>query len=228
MVSERKKYYRFLIVSVLLMFVMNLMFNIFILDYFFSIPLKYTKVVEEKAYKNVVFLGDSITEVYDLGLYYADSDYIIINSGYSGNTSRDILNNIYKRALQYKPAKVFLLIGTNDVGFGLKSEETVENIKRIITRLQENENTQVYVESIYPINSDLEKSKAGMRTNDSIKKINEQIRSFCLENNITYIDLYKSLLDENDNLKDDYTKDGLHLSKDGYKIVTDVLKEYMD
>ena len=51
---------------------------------------------------------------------------------------------------------------------------------------------------------------------------------YCSKNNITYIDIYNELRDEDGNLKLEYTKEGLHMSDDGYKIITKKLKKYVE
>lgn len=215
----------FLMVSILLLVVIFIVFNSFVLNYLLSSSIPKVEKIEN-VYKNVVFLGDSITECFDLKIF--DTDYIVINSGYSGNTSEDILRNLDKRALQYKPSKIFLLIGTNDIGFGKSKESTVKNTKKIIDKILESDiDIELYVESIYPVNKEIKKNKVGKRSNKAIKKINNEIEEYCEEKGVTYLDLYTILSDEDGNLISEYTKDGLHLNKDGYEVVKTFLEQYL-
>ena len=55
---------------------------------------------------NYLFLGDSITEYYDLDKYYPDLP--VVNSGIAGDTTEDILNDMEGRVYQYNPSKIFL------------------------------------------------------------------------------------------------------------------------
>ena len=64
--------------------------------------------------QNYLFLGDSITEFYHLEDYYDEKLYVV-NSGISGNSTYNILDDMYNRVYKYNPTKVFLLIGTNDL-----------------------------------------------------------------------------------------------------------------
>ena len=184
-----------------------------------------TKIKEvEKIPDNYLFLGDSITDFYDLDKYYPDMP--TVNSGVSGNTTEDILKDMKKRAYQYNPSKVFLLIGTNDLDTKHSKEDIVKNVEKIISELKENRpKAELYIESIYPVNPDVRRSKSGNRNNDDIKQINKELKKYCKENKINYINLYDLLKDENDNLKEEYTKDGLHLSDEGYKVVTEEIKK---
>ncbi len=228
MIGSSRKYRNFWLVSILLLTSVFIIFNTFIIDYFLSKSSDCIVKEEKIIYPNVVFLGDSITEVYDLDEFYDEDEIVVINSGYSGNTSADILKNLKKRVLQYKPSKIFLLIGTNDIGFGKDLDMTIENIKKIILEIEEKlPKAELYVESIYPINSTLDGNKVGRRTNEAIRRVNREIEDFCLQNETKYLDVYSVLADDGDNLKIEYTIDGLHLSHEGYEVVSEVLKMYV-
>ncbi len=183
-----------------------------------------TKVkVEEKEVvpENILFLGDSITDFYDLEKYYEGIN--VVNSGISGNTTEDILKNMKKRVYQYNPSKIFLLIGTNDLIKDKENEEIIKDIEEIAQEINQNRpKAQLYIESIYPVNQNI--SPVDHRENSDIKEINEKVKEYCEENKITYIDLYKELQDEDENLNKEYTKDGLHLNDKGYEVVTKKIK----
>ena len=44
---------------------------------------------------------------------------------------------------------------------------------------------------------------------------------------ITYVDLYNKLIDDDGNLNISYTKDGLHISSEGYECITKELMKYI-
>ena len=62
--------------------------------------------------------------------YYQDE--LVINSGIAGNTTDNILNDMYNRVYKYNPSKIFLLIGTNDIVYGKDVNYIVNNINKII------------------------------------------------------------------------------------------------
>ena len=136
------------------------------------------------------------------------------------------LKDMKKRVYQYNPSKVFLLIGTNDLIRDKSNEEIVEGVEKIIKGIKENRpKAEIYLESIYPVNHDIRRNNAGNRKNSDIKEINEKLEDYCEDNDITYIDMYDLLKDDDDNLKEEYTKDGLHLSDKGYEVVTKEIKQ---
>lgn len=221
-----------LVVTMLFLAVVIVFLGVFLIYHFGTydhdkvkevIKTKNVEVVPE----NIVFLGDSITDFYDLDKYYPD--YNVVNSGIGGNKTTDILDDMKGRVYQYNPSKVFLMIGTNDIEMGRDVNVIVTNIKDIIKKIKENRSkATIYLESLYPINSEIEDSFAGNRDNEKIKKINKQLKKYCEKQKITFIDMFSQLVDEDGNLDVDYTEEGLHLNDKGYEKVTFVLKKYIE
>lgn len=176
---------------------------------------------------NYLFLGDSITEQYDLDEYY--NDLPVVNSGISGNKTKDLLNDLNNRVYQYNPSKVFLLIGTNDIQSKVEDDVIINNIKKILEDIHENRPyAKLYLEAIYPV--DEGSSGAQDRTNKEIQSINASLEDYCKKNDITFIDMYDLLLDpesDKDRLFEDYSKDGLHISDEGYEVITEELMKYI-
>lgn len=184
-----------------------------------------------KNYDNYLFLGDSITYFYDLDKYF--KDYKVVNSGICGHQTHDIYNSLNDRAYVYNPSKIFLLIGINDLNHDKTNEEIINKTKDIIEELNKNlPNAKVYLESIYPVNNTddkkINKDMVGKRENSRVIEINDELKKYCNSKNCTYIDLYSLLKDDNDNLKLEYTDEGLHISDDGYEVITKELKKYME
>lgn len=179
--------------------------------------------------ENIVFFGDSITEIYPLEDIY--DNYQIINSGISGYKTTDLLEKMDKMLYQYNPTKVILLIGTNDIMKDVseeKQEETVDNIKKIVNEIKKNRPmAKLYVESLYPVNRNMKKDMVAERTNEAIQNINKNIKSFCNKEKISYINMYDELTDSDGNFDEKYTYDGLHPSTLGFAKITKVLMPYI-
>ena len=192
---------------------------------------KKEEVVEKVVDNNYLFLGDSITEQYDLKEYY--EDYPVVNSGVSGDFTSSIVENMKKRVYDYNPSKVFLLIGINDLRNGKDVSEIVSNTKEIIELIKENRPySEIYLESIYPINkTDDDKISDSVRDiefdNEKIIEVNDLLKDLAKDEKITYVDLYNKLIDDDGNLNISYTKDGLHISSEGYECITNELMKYI-
>ena len=187
-----------------------------------------TKKVEKEVQvvpDNYLFLGDSLTDYFDLETYFPGQP--VVNSGIAGNTTDQILASMKTRVYDYNPSKIFLLIGTNDLRDGKAQEAVVQNVEKIIEEIQTNrKQAEIFVESLYPVNGSVS-SAVGVRSNEAIQNINAQLEKYCKKKNLAYIDMYSKLQDEQGNLQTQYTVDGLHLNDEGYQIVAGVLQEYM-
>jgi len=96
----------------------------------------------------LVCFGDSITAGYGIesGNTYPEDlqqildaqgyPYRVLNSGVSGNTTKDGLDRL-PRVLAHKPAIVVVEFGGNDALRGLPLEQTQANLASIITQLQD-------------------------------------------------------------------------------------------
>lgn len=180
--------------------------------------------------ENIVFFGDSITELYNVEEFFPNT--YVVNSGISGDQTTDLIDRIYDDVYKYNPTKVFLMIGTNDLNHDVSKAEILKNIQKIINGIKTNrKNTEIYVESIYPINRDaLEENEYEWNeniTNDIIIELNDELKKLCIENDVHYIDIFTKLLDEDGNLKSVYTLEGLHLNDLGYFKVTTELQKYI-
>ncbi|MBQ3511062.1 MAG: hypothetical protein IJA30_02050 [Bacilli bacterium] len=196
-------------------------------DYFTVVEKEKEEVVKTEIIvdDNYLFVGDSITARYDLDEYFKGMP--VINSGIGGNKTTDILNDMNDRIYRYNPSKVILLIGTNDYS-RLSNSDTVKNIGKIIDGIKDNrEYADIYVQSIYPVNKEISKSTVGDRNNEDISEMNSDIKKLCKEKSVSYINMYDLLVDDDGNLDDDYTKDGLHLDSDGYEVVTEEIMKIL-
>jgi lysophospholipase L1-like esterase len=102
-----------------------------------------------------VFTGDSITlgakhthgyhcypEVFHERVRWEISRYrdIVINTGISGHTTRDILNDFDWRITQFRPSVVSLMIGTNDCKnskWGIGLDEFEKNLRQLLTKIRD-------------------------------------------------------------------------------------------
>lgn len=101
-----------------------------------------------------LFIGDSITEYWELNAYFRNSDQLIINRGIAGDTTKYLKKRFYVDAVQLKPKYCILGIGINDSieleGDYWKKLEPVpysEKLK-IVKRIIENEGEDYYFKEI--------------------------------------------------------------------------------
>jgi len=172
---------------------------------------------------DIVFLGNSITAGTDwsklLNLPNAK------NRGISGDITFGVLERL-DEVITGKPSKVFVLIGINDIARNIPDDLILRNYKSIISRIQKgSKKTQIYFYTLLPVNASFEKFKNHYGKDEHILWLNEQIRKFASEKNVTVIDLYSHFIDSEKHLKAELTKDGLHLIPAGYQVWAEVLNK---
>jgi lysophospholipase L1-like esterase len=195
----------------------------------------FTRVNEFKIYNRfakpggIVFLGDSLTQRYPLSDFYPNMP--IYNRGIDGDTTLGVLKRLDVSVFDLQPSIVVLQIGTNDLQVAeLPVEATVENIQRIIEKiLQKLPQTKIVLVSLYPVNETpdklIEKIVVGPRQNKDLMWMNDHLKRLP---NVEFVDVYPSLVDATGNLEMRFTKEGLHLSLNGYAQVTDVIKPVLE
>lgn len=189
-------------------------------------PGKYVEIVnrfkaDRKSKKDFVFLGNSITAGTDwaklLDLAQAK------NRGISGDITFGVLERL-QDVIDGKPAKIFILIGINDVSRNIPDSVILRNYKTMISRIRQgSKRTQIYFNTLLPVNSSFAKFKNHYGKDEHILWLNEEIKKLSAKN-VTIIDLYSNFTDQDKHLRAELTKDGLHLIPEGYKVWADFLK----
>ncbi|MBM0650628.1 sialate O-acetylesterase [Capnocytophaga genosp. AHN8471] len=175
--------------------------------------------------KDIVFIGNSITNGAEWNELFPRKQ--VKNRGISGDTSEGVYDRL-EPVVKGKPAKIFILIGINDISRGVKVEDIVLNMKRIVEKIQnESPKTKIYIQSILPVNPDFEMFK-GHQKPQLIKEINQQYQNIAKEYKVNYIDLYSHFLEKGtDKMNKNYTNDGLHLLGEGYLLWSKIIKPYL-
>ncbi len=198
--------------------------NINISDSFFCVCL-YSKMSfpGHISKTDTVFLGNSLTEGFDLTGHFGRDD--LINRGMSGNLTQHVYYRL-EEITKTKPAAVFLMIGINDVFNGVKKEIIVSNIQKIIDDIiRKCPDTNLYLQSVLPVN---ETNLIGNENlNIRIYELNNSLRILCKQRKIPFIDIHPDFLNDKGEMDMIYTYDGVHLSKDGYLQWARLLKKYL-
>lgn len=157
---------------------------------------------------SIVFLGDSITDFLNFDEFLPS--YHIVNRGIAGDTASGVLRRLGE-VISLRPRKLFLLIGTNDIGNDLRTPPIARNIREIVSRVQaKSPETGIYLQAVFPTRH------FPSRPNAAIQELNAEIKAIAEEMHCTFVDLYPLLLDDVDGqLAEEYTVDGLHLSSSG-------------
>ncbi|MES5896543.1 GDSL-type esterase/lipase family protein [Bacillus cereus group sp. RP43] len=159
----------------------------------------------------VVFLGDSLTDYNEWGEVFPHVK--TYNRGISGDTTIDVMYRL-NQVMSLKPSKVFLMVGINDLRAKTPKEEVVDNYKNIVKQLKTDlPDTKVFIESILPVRV----SKPSNLKNEDVNWINKELEKIAKENEYKFIDLHPLFTDNDGQLKEAWTVDGVHINSTGYK-----------
>jgi hexosaminidase len=104
---------------------------------------------------DIIFIGNSISDGGEWQELF--DDLRIKNRGISGDVSAGVIHRI-DEIIERKPAKIFLMIGTNDLARGISTDSLVNNILWIAKYLQiQSPATKLFIQSILPVNETFEK-----------------------------------------------------------------------
>lgn len=185
--------------------------------------------------KEIIFLGDSIIRDYDLNLFFPNVKNKVFNCGVSGITTEGIYGVIKNGVVRHNPKGVVILVGTNDMSeqHNKRNEEIINNIANLVIQLKMLiNNLNVVILSLIPCDEKRygkDSMAGGFRENSRIMEINKALKAF--ENyfkNLTFVDVYSSVVDKNNNLVNAYTHDGLHLNVKGYEKMTALIKPIVE
>ncbi len=178
----------------------------------------------------IVFIGDSITDLCPLDDYYQDLPLACYNRGIGGDTTEGVLKRLQVSLFDIAPTKIVLMIGTNDVDGGKSEEYILSNYEKIICEIKkELPQVELYCMSIIPQNEVLESySELDTQANNvKIISINQKIKVLAENSGATYVDLYPMLLGSEGNLNKAYSDDGLHLNANGFVVWSTLIKPYL-
>lgn len=179
--------------------------------------------------KRVVFMGNSITE----GWINTHPDFFkkngYISRGIGGQTSYQFLLRFREDVINLSPALVVINAGTNDVAENTGpyvEDYTFGNIVSMVELAKANK-IKVILTSVLPAAA----FKWRMEIKDvpqKIKSLNDRIEAYAKANKIPFVNYYKAMVDENQALNPQYTKDGVHPTGEGYDIMEPLIKSAIE
>ncbi|MEZ5344802.1 MAG: SGNH/GDSL hydrolase family protein [Pyrinomonadaceae bacterium] len=146
-----------------------------------------------------------------------------INRAFGGSEFEDLIYYAPRIVFPYRPRKIFVYEGDNDINSGKSAERVLEDFRIFANMVKEKlPNTKLYFISIKPSIARIklwgEMEKANRLIADEIKTMK----------NAQYVDVASKMLDENGKpFPDIFITDNLHMNAKGYAIWRDVFKKYV-
>ena len=188
---------------------------------------------ENAMLKHIVFVGDSLTEGFDFaarfpGVPILNRGIVSDTVGLVGTPGRGLLHRMEVSIFDCNPCCVFLLIGANDSGGLLREGEPsigdiMTGYRAVLTEIRRRlPGTPVYIQSCLPARGEYAK------LNPRIGELNGRIKALAGEFGHPFIDLRPLVVDEQGELKAEFTRDGLHLAPAAYDLWADRIRPLVE
>lgn len=174
--------------------------------------------------KDIIFLGNSITDFTDWNelLQLPEAR----NRGISGDISFGVLERL-DEVIEGSPAKIFILIGINDISRNIPDSIILNNYRRMIQQVRSiSPKTMMYFNTLLPVNNTFP-DRNHFNKDQHIAAVNQGLKDICLQEKITLVDIHTPFLDNDKRLNKSFTYDGLHLNAEGYKKWALILQPYL-
>jgi lysophospholipase L1-like esterase len=178
----------------------------------------------------VVFMGDSITDIWKLEKYFPGKPYV--NRGIGGQTTPQMLIRFRPDVIDLDPKVVVILAGTNDISgnTGPMTLAEIEANLKTMTELARIHGIRVVLSSVLPVNNYTERSKMffPLRPSEQILELNRWIKDYCVRHDCIYLDYFSAMVDDKGLLKADLADDGLHPNDKGYTLMAPLAQKAID
>ncbi|WIW90865.1 SGNH/GDSL hydrolase family protein (plasmid) [Sphingobium sp. V4] len=168
--------------------------------------------------QRVVFLGDSITDGWNLTASFPGKPYV--NRGIGSQVTAQMLLRFHQDVVALKPRVVVILAGINDVQGFLQQEspEQIESNWEAMADLAHAHGIKVVFGSILPVNdyTPAAKNVVQERKPALLVGLNAWLRAFCVRRGHVFADYHAALVDRNGLMAAAYTQDGVHPLENGY------------
>ena len=181
---------------------------------------------------DAVFIGDSITHLWELQAYFGGTGKILVNRGIGGDVTTFVRKRFAADALQLRPRLIAMKIGTNDLGWGVEqlddgnSDTVCDNIAVMAAEARA-AGISLALCSILPVwgPSWYPCEEFTTRKNAQIVAVNARLRTIAEEAGAIYVDYHSRMVGADGQLPREYADDGVHPHAVGYSMMARVLRE---
>jgi lysophospholipase L1-like esterase len=162
--------------------------------------------------RRVVFLGDSITDRWNLADSFPGQPYV--NRGIGSQVTAQMLLRFHQDVIALRPSAVVILAGINDVQ-GFLQRETPEQIEanwEAMADMADAHRIAVVFGSLLPVNdyTDAARDVVKDRKPAELRALNAWLRALCGRRGYVFADYHAALVDRRGFLGRAYTIDGIH------------------
>tara|TARA_R110002074_G_scaffold402328_1_gene607265 strand:- start:312 stop:1007 length:696 start_codon:yes stop_codon:yes gene_type:complete len=172
--------------------------------------------------ETIVFTGSSSVRLWNK-LENSFPNHQIVNSGFGGSQSTDLLYFLNDLVLSYNPKKVFIYEGDNDLWAKKRPKQVLDTTEEIIRRIKtSNSSTQIILIAAKP-------SISRWKIRGKYKSLNRKFERLAKKDaQIDYVDVWHPMLNDRKLKTDIFIEDGLHMNQKGYDIWYEAIKNLIN
>ncbi len=170
----------------------------------------------------IVFTGSSSIRLWE-DLQQRFPKHQVLNTGFGGSQASDLLVHLEKLVLRYRPAKVFIYEGDNDIFAKKRPRKILATTLEIVEQLKSsNPGLEIVLISAKPSISRWKFRGKYKRLNKKFLKLAQQLPK------VSFVDVWHPMLNGRKVRKDIFVSDGLHMIDIGYEIWYQVIREHVE
>lgn len=147
------------------------------------------------------------------------ADERIVNTGFGGSEASDLLYHLDAAVLRFRPKKVFIYEGDNDINSGKTPESTLKTMSQIVGKILTSlPEVEIFIIGAKPSPSRWQHQLAYL-------ELNRLLKSYCAAmEQVDYIDVWFPMLNQKGKPKPEiFVADSLHMNSKGYAIWTEAV-----
>ncbi len=171
--------------------------------------------------ETIVFTGSSSIRFWT-DVQQRFPNYHIINSGFGGSQTSDLLYHVDKLILRYQPKKVFIYEGDNDISSKKRPKEIIKTTQEVLARIQaELPATDIVLISAKP-------SISRWKWRGKYRRLNKRFLKLANDNpRVQFANVWDIMLNGNKVDKTLFISDGLHMNPSGYDLWYQQIKSFL-
>lgn len=171
----------------------------------------------------MIWIGDSIVEQAWWESLIKEKN--LVNRGIGGDNTYGMLHRL-PLYLESSPRKIFIFAGINDISANYPIDDIFANFVAMVKMIQEKApECEIFIQSPITPNNDVLAYAYIKNKQDKVQELNTRLEQMCKDMGVTWVDIRPVLHNEKGEIKEEYTKDGIHLYPAAYEAWVDYLKK---
>jgi len=178
--------------------------------------------------QRVVFLGDSITDSWNLAKWFPGKPYI--NRGIDGQTTPQMLVRFRADVIGLAPKVVVILAGTNDIAgnTGPTTLDAIEQNYASMADLATKNGVAAILSSLLPIHDHGPVKNTPRRSPEKIDALNRWLQQYCADHHLLYLDYFSHMIGSEGSLRSELSDDGLHPNAAGFAVMKPLAEQAIE